>query len=135
MFVPPGEIKYYVFDRNGEFIHVSYANGDMYIGEWKNCKGFGVMKYHDGRVYDGEWCDGEYNGKGTYECGEYVYNGSYRKGKKHGYGIFTRGGYTYRGYWKDNIFHNKGVVVCPEGRVIMTTQFNTGDIISYKILK
>ena len=46
---------------------MSYANGNKYIGEWKDGKksGEGVMIYENGDLYDGEWQHGKKNGQGT----------------------------------------------------------------------
>ena len=46
---------------------MSYANGNKYIGEWKDGQksGEGVMIYENGDLYDGEWQHGKKNGQGT----------------------------------------------------------------------
>lgn len=133
--IPSGDINYYVFNECDYYIKVSYMNGDTYTGQWTGPSVFGVMQYKDGSVYYGNWKDGEYEGEGKFECREYVYNGLYRKGKKHGYGEFARGGYTYRGNWKNDIFDSMGELVGPNGRVMMVTTFNQGELIHYKLLK
>ena len=42
------------------------ANGDKYVGEWRNDKmnGLGIMYYTNGTVYDGMWEDNMKHGKG-----------------------------------------------------------------------
>jgi len=43
-----------------------FANGNKYIGKWKNGKihGTGILYYGDGEKYEGEWANGKMNGKG-----------------------------------------------------------------------
>ena len=52
--------------------------------------GKGIMKYKNGRTYDGEWRDGVRCGYGheNYSNGN-TYNGNYKDGKAHGKGIYT----------------------------------------------
>lgn len=52
--------------RNGKGVR-SWADGDVYDGEWKDDKmhGKGERRYANGEVYDGEWKDDERNGKGV----------------------------------------------------------------------
>ena len=42
------------------------ANGDIYIGEWKNNKvsGFGKLERTNGYIYNGEWLDDLQHGQG-----------------------------------------------------------------------
>jgi hypothetical protein len=44
---------------------MTYVNGDVYEGEWKDGKqhGKGKMTWVIGRVYEGEWKDGKMAGK------------------------------------------------------------------------
>lgn len=47
---------------------MTYANGDVYSGEWKDnsfVKGAVTTKLKDGRVYTGAWANGSVNGQGT----------------------------------------------------------------------
>lgn len=56
-----------------------------------NCQnGVGTYNYHIGKVYRGEWKNGEKHGQGiyTYPDGK-KYVGGFKAGKKHGYGIET----------------------------------------------
>ena len=45
---------------------MTYGNGDVYEGNWKDGKknGKGKYTYTDGTVYEGDWKDGSKNGKG-----------------------------------------------------------------------
>ncbi len=71
----------------------TFANGDKYVGEFKDNKfnGQGTMTYPDGTKYVGEWKEGELNGKGTltYFDGS-VYVGEFKDHFFHGQGIFVR---------------------------------------------
>lgn len=46
---------------------MKYANGDVYIGDWKNNAKFGQGKYifKQGDSFEGTWFEGEKFGKGT----------------------------------------------------------------------
>ena len=47
---------------------ITYANGDKYVGEFRDDKynGQGTYTYANGDKYVGEWRDGLPNGQGTY---------------------------------------------------------------------
>lgn len=64
---------------------MTYANGDIYEGEWKDSQKNGHGKYiwTDGDVYEGEWKDGMRNGQGkyTYANGN-VYEGEWKDSKR-----------------------------------------------------
>ena len=68
---------------------MTYANQDIYEGEWQdNCKdGKGVMKYHNGDAYEGEFSNDKMHGKGTYTyaAGDIMKSiGEWKDGKKCG---------------------------------------------------
>jgi len=52
-------------------------------------EGFGIIKFIDGSVYEGQTIDGLYNGKGrmTHANGD-IYQGEWKDGKANGYGVF-----------------------------------------------
>lgn len=57
-----------------------YANGDWYLGEWKNGMSHGIGEYYqaaENTNYEGEWCEGEQNGFGK----EIYADGSVYEGK------------------------------------------------------
>ena len=87
----------------------TYANGNSYVGEYRNGKrhGQGIYTYANGNSYVGEFSYGLFNGQGTYtwsDGAEYV--GEYRDGKRHGQGAFTevRDGSVLSGMWIDDIW-------------------------------
>ena len=46
----------------------TYANGDKYVGQWKDSKpnGQGTVTFANGDKYVGQYKDGKYNGEGTF---------------------------------------------------------------------
>ena len=68
---------------------MTYANKDVYDGEWKNDRkeGRGTMNYHNGDVYEGEFSKGKLHGKGTYTYASGDVSkaiGEWKEGKKTG---------------------------------------------------
>ncbi len=47
---------------------LKWADGKQYEGQFVNDKrqGLGVFKWKDGRIYNGEWLDGKQHGRGTF---------------------------------------------------------------------
>jgi hypothetical protein len=89
----------------------TYANGNKYVGEYKDGKanGQGTVTYLDGEKYVGEWKDGKGNGQGTatFVDGE-KYVGEYKDGIRNGKGIFYKadGTVASSGNWSDGNFIN-----------------------------
>ena len=86
----------------------TYANGNKYVGEYKDGKRNGqfTVTYANGNKYVGEFKADKYNGQGhhTYPSGnEYV--GEYKDGKKNGRGIkfLANGKVDQPGIWKDGV--------------------------------
>src|SRR5688572_4262412 len=71
---------------------LTYANGDVYVGETVNGKrqGEGVYTYKDGRRYAGAWQDDKRQGQGTlaFPNGD-KYIGEFAEGLFHGQGTYT----------------------------------------------
>ena len=95
----------------------SEFSGDIYSGQFKDDKYYGIGTYYDKSTdtkYVGEWKNGKPDGKGKITFGENsefpskYYDGFWREGKKEGYGImyFGRTGKfancKYTGKWKDD---------------------------------
>ena len=109
----------------------TYANGDKYVGEWKdgNKHGQGTYTYADGDKYVGEFKDGKRHGQGTlyYLANNQfkgdIYIGEFKDGKWHGQGTYTYGskskwaGDKYVGEFKDGKKHGQGTVTYADGRV------------------
>ena len=68
---------------------MTYANQDIYDGQWKNARkdGQGITKYHNGDVFEGGFSKGKMHGKGTYTyvAGDIFKSiGEWKEGKKCG---------------------------------------------------
>ena len=86
-----------------------YANGDTYVGEYKNDKkhGWGTYIYPDGEKYVGEYKDGKRHGQGTYTFANgSKWVGEIRENKREGYGItyHADGSIKQEGIFKDGKF-------------------------------
>ena len=123
---------------------MTYADGDVYEGEWKNNKksgngkmtfknnssydgkwrsdninGFGVYKYYNGDVYEGLFVDGNRNGEGkmSYENGD-KYIGIWKNNKRHGKGKQTnKDQYVFEGRWVNDKKEGNGKLTTPTGQV------------------
>ena len=87
----------------------TFANGDKYVGEFKDGKyhGQGTATYADGGKYIGEFKDGNKNGQGTYiYANGNTYVGEFKDDERNGQGVFyaANGSIKQSGIWKDNEF-------------------------------
>lgn len=68
--------------------------------------GYGILIMKDGTYYEGDFSEGEMNGKGErrYNDGS-IYKGEFRNGERHGYGEiqYTKTGEWYKGEWHLNV--------------------------------
>jgi hypothetical protein len=102
-----GELKR---GKNGGYVAYgygmkTYANGDKYVGEFKNGvrQGEGFQKYAAGGYYSGGWENDKRSGLATsvYNNGDY-YFGEYQNDSRNGEGTFTTiGGTETTGTWKN----------------------------------
>ena len=101
----------------------TYANGDIYEGEWKNDKRNGTGTYtfgegtNEGDVYTGDFKDNLYHGNGTYTwvSGD-KYVGEYRDDQEHGQGTMNwASGQKYAGEWKDGEMSGQGTIILTSG--------------------
>jgi hypothetical protein len=110
----------------GDWIHgrwtgygrLSNGDGDFYEGGLKNDHkhGTGIMRFADGRVFEGEYIRGQMiQGKMTYQDGS-VYGGSWVDGMRHGRGkcIFVDGS-EYEGEFREGNFHGHGKMTWNDG--------------------
>ena len=69
---------------NGQFT-VNYADGDKFVGEFKDDKkqGQGTYTYQDGRKYTGEYKNEKRDGQGSLysKDGSIIYEGLWEKGE------------------------------------------------------
>ena len=87
---------------------LTYADGDQYIGEWKDGKksGYGELLYTNGDKFSGHWLEDKASGMGRldYQNGDY-YEGQWELDRRHGWGKFFSNatGHQYEGYWKNSL--------------------------------
>lgn len=97
---------------NGKLV---FPNGASYEGEWKDdeIEGYGTVLWQDGGKYVGYFEDSQRHGKGTsYNAdGIKMYEGDHKYGKEDGYGtVFSdKGEIKYKGEWKKGEFHGQGI--------------------------
>ena len=88
--------------------------GDEYTGEMdKNniITGYGIYKYKNGDIYEGEFKLGLREGIGEYEYQSGgTYRGQWKEDKKHGKGIYFYESIVASGEWEQDIFIKAGVV-------------------------
>ena len=98
---------------------MTWTNGDVYEGEWKDNKehGKGKMTWKSGNVYEGEFKDGMYDGQGKLiDRNGNVYDGGWKDGDiKHGWMNVCEDGFNFRGYFNqdrlkyfDDVFYPNG---------------------------
>ena len=66
--------------------------------------GYGIFRYADGEVYDGEFVNGIRSGYGT---------------------VYLKNGYIYKGYWENDTFNGYGVLYTIDK--IYTGPWNNGE--------
>ncbi len=95
-------------DGYGKYV---WANGDEYIGNWKNGKqdGEGSYTFSTGSKYTGEFKNGLRYGMGTYiwADGE-KHTGQWMNDKQHGEGTYyKKDGTILTGVWKEGVYQGK----------------------------
>ena len=86
---------------------------------WTNCHGKVGPLPISGDIYDGEWKDGKYHGKGTIEYSDSTkYLGEWKDGKRHGQGTYIMSdGSMYAGQWKDSVPNGEGTYTFTDGKI------------------
>ena len=121
---------------NAEDREYKHVEGNIYEGEFKDgvYEGKGVMLYSDVAKYEGEFKNNKADGKGIYTIlgGSFKYEGEFKNDNFHGKGIFK-----YEGEFKNDNFHGKGIVTTSvqkwnkyEGEV-QNGKFNGNGILTY----
>jgi TPR repeat protein len=97
----------------------TYANGDKYVGEWRDGKRdvYGSYTYANGNKHVGEYKDSKANGQGTYTYANgNKYVGKFKDDKKNGQGTFTyANGGKYVGKFKDDKYNGQGTYIFSNG--------------------
>lgn len=111
----------------GQFQHgLRHGNGRWesptgdYEGQWQADvqHGTGHQTWTDGRVFDGQFADGRFQGQGKMvwrkEKGLMTYEGQYKEDKKHGQGKFVWiDGRSWDGAWREGKRHGRGIYFNP----------------------
>lgn len=104
-------------DQLHGFGKISYGNGSFFEGKFNKCEFVnGLLKWTDGKAYQGEFLHGEYSGKGklTTSYGE-ISEGMWINGKLNGDCLVsTRDGYKIKGSFKDGALNSIGKLSCSE---------------------
>ena len=105
----------------------TFADGDKYVGEWRDDKKNGQGTYYyladdefKGDKYVGEFRDNAFNGQGTftYADGD-KYVGEFRDDKEHGQGTYTfANGNKYVGEFKDGVLDGYAIQYRADGSII-----------------
>jgi hypothetical protein len=94
-----------------------------------NCvDGEGVMSFGDGRLYEGQFVNGLFNGHGSYTLSERIrYVGNFRDGEFHGQGTYLFDGVLeYAGQFVENVPQGQGTMHLADGRNFIGTFKNGG---------
>ena len=89
-----------VYAKGNENKFVEYE-GDFFEGR---IEGYGIMKYANGDIYEGNWKRGLRHGKGKMEMfnSDKTYIGKWRGDVQHGKGkLFYKDGNHYEGIWEN----------------------------------
>lgn len=99
---------------------MKFADGRTFEGEYINGQMIeGKMTYQDGSTYSGSWVDGMRHGRG--KCvftDDSIYEGEFREGEFCGLGkmSWSDGGW-YEGEWWNGEMHGKGKEIRPDGSI------------------
>ena len=139
----------------------SFANGNKYVGEYKDGKfnGQGRYTWPDGEEYVGEFKDDMYNGQGRYSfangdkyVGEYKddrrngrftvtyangdkYVGEYKDDKKSGEGIYTAAdGNKYVGEFRNDKRNGQGITFLSNGKLDKSGVWKENELTQSKLI-
>ena len=105
---------------------------DVNVYRWNNC--FGTASFANGDKYVGEFKNGAFNGQGafTYANGQKLV-GWFEGGRLNGDGTATlANGNRYVGEWKEGRRHGAGIEYDPNGAVITSGFYKEGEV-GYRI--
>ena len=105
---------------NGQECWAEDCNSDVleYDGEFKEDlkDGFGVTKYKDGSLYEGNWKEDQICGYGSLTMADKKYDGYWKDGGMDGHGeLVWANGMRYFGQFKDGKVSGKGRLTSSDG--------------------
>ena len=93
-----------------KYCKIKFENNEEFEGERLHIisdkiNGYGVYKYNNGDLYEGDFIEGNRQGLGEYVyLDKTFYRGEWENDKKNGRGIYSNGEKEFNGIWKDNNF-------------------------------
>ena len=89
---------------------MKYGDGRIYEGYWdQNCYSKGYIKHVDGQEYNGQFINNKPHGFGVQTINGFEYIGQFKKGLKHG-NIEMRGKYvTFKGKFENDMINGYGI--------------------------
>ena len=102
------------FSLNDQIVFIDefkdVGDGKVYKGQWNKRtgerEGVGIQFWPDGSKYEGQWEQGQANGRGrmTHSNGD-VYEGAWVRDKANGFGVFIDvvSEAKYEGYWLEDL--------------------------------
>jgi len=96
---------------------------------WTNC--YGKKTNENSGIYEGEFLNGKYHGKGNFFFGDWKYIGDFKNGLREGKGIlYYPNGSTYEGEFRNNLKEGYGVLKTKDNSVTISGQFKEDKIIT-----
>ena len=93
----------------------TFKNGNYkgYLNRYGKPHGYGVLNYRDEIIYEGNFVNNMFEGKGTIKWvkDNQEYNGTWKKNVRHGTGtMYYSDGTVYVGEWKNDNIYGKGIM-------------------------
>jgi len=89
---------------------------------WTNC--YGKKTNDNSGVYEGEFLNGKYHGKGSFIFGDWKYIGDFKNGLREGKGIlYYPNGSTYEGAFQNNVKSGFGILKAKDNSLNISGQF------------
>ena len=99
-----------------------WIDGSIYDGQYHDDlrQGKGRFLWSNGESYEGDYLKDERTGKGVYNWPDSsFYEGDFLAGKRHGLGTYkSADGTIYEGEWFDDLQHGHGTLIKPDGTTI-----------------
>lgn len=112
-----------IFVDNYVFPNGSVYKGQMMVDQNDNGNemrhGYGIQKWVDNAIYEGQWKNNKACGRGTFWHAEGdVYVGEFKDDQANGFGVYTHvNGSKYTGQWVNDVQDGEGEEVWSDGAV------------------